>query len=381
MNRIVIFVMVVLCVGYAAAQDDCAPVVEELLATVGDVCSATERNQACYGNVSIEAELADADLTFETAGDIVDLADLETLTLEPFDADNEEWGVALLQVQANLPETLPGQNVTILLFGDVQLENQNELGDAFYFTSGVGSSDCAEAPDGILIQSPGEADEQVSLTINDTEVTFGSTLYLTAEEDEEMAIALLEGTAVVEADGEEQELDPGTFVTVPLDGVNADGAPSEPEPLPEDATVILPVSVLPEEVPLPDATPEAGASGGAGSTFTLRSGMWTARIGELGGDCSAEMMEMMSQGMASVEMQSFELPEGFDAEQIVQTFTMAAGMGEGSIENPEPNVYVYTNAGGVFRIELISETEFHMTVSSDAGGCTLEIPFIYEFQG
>ena len=29
----------------------------------------------------------------------------------------------MLRVQANLPDTAPGQNVTMLLFGDVQLEN------------------------------------------------------------------------------------------------------------------------------------------------------------------------------------------------------------------------------------------------------------------
>ena len=39
------------------------------------------------------------------------------------DLVNGMWGVALLRVQANLPDTLPGQNVTMLLFGDVAIEN------------------------------------------------------------------------------------------------------------------------------------------------------------------------------------------------------------------------------------------------------------------
>src|SRR5690606_20836366 len=34
------------------------------------------------------------------------------------------WGVALMQIQANLPDTLPGQNVTFLLFGDVTIEEE-----------------------------------------------------------------------------------------------------------------------------------------------------------------------------------------------------------------------------------------------------------------
>jgi len=32
-----------------------------------------------------------------------------------------EWGIALLRVQANLPDTAPGQNVTVLMFGDAEI--------------------------------------------------------------------------------------------------------------------------------------------------------------------------------------------------------------------------------------------------------------------
>jgi hypothetical protein len=36
---------------------------------------------------------------------------------------DETWGVSLMRLQANLPDSLPGQNATFLLFGDVQIEN------------------------------------------------------------------------------------------------------------------------------------------------------------------------------------------------------------------------------------------------------------------
>ena len=35
----------------------------------------------------------------------------------------EQWGIALLSVQANLPSTLPGQNALFMLMGDAQMEN------------------------------------------------------------------------------------------------------------------------------------------------------------------------------------------------------------------------------------------------------------------
>jgi hypothetical protein len=36
----------------------------------------------------------------------------------------DEWGIALMKIQANLPDTIPGQNVSMLIFGDVLIENQ-----------------------------------------------------------------------------------------------------------------------------------------------------------------------------------------------------------------------------------------------------------------
>ncbi len=107
------------------AQDDvCPALVQTALEYTDEVCSTTERNQACYGNLRVEAVLnAGADLEFDSPGDRVGIADIQTLNLSAM-ATPDEWGVALMQVQANLPDTLPGQNVTMLIFGDVTIENQ-----------------------------------------------------------------------------------------------------------------------------------------------------------------------------------------------------------------------------------------------------------------
>ncbi len=47
------------------------------------------------------------------------------------DASLDHWGVALLSVQANLPDTLPGQSVIFMLLGDTQVENAVQPQDAF----------------------------------------------------------------------------------------------------------------------------------------------------------------------------------------------------------------------------------------------------------
>ncbi|MDX2136447.1 MAG: SH3 domain-containing protein [Chloroflexota bacterium] len=124
------FLLLILVIfSTAAAQNEtCTAIIQEALAVVGEACAATGRNQACYGNIQLAATPRDGApaFTFEQPGDVVNIADVETLRLSALDTDESSWGVALMQLQANLPDTLPGQNVTFLLFGDVEIENAVE---------------------------------------------------------------------------------------------------------------------------------------------------------------------------------------------------------------------------------------------------------------
>jgi hypothetical protein len=108
-----------------AQADDCPAIVETALQATDSACADTSRNQACYGNVNLDAEFdpAAGDFTFEQQGDIVDVGAIRNLRLSSLSEESGDWGVALMKVQANLPDTLPGQNVTFLLFGDVEIEN------------------------------------------------------------------------------------------------------------------------------------------------------------------------------------------------------------------------------------------------------------------
>ncbi len=103
---------------------DCEAVVQTALEATDRVCTDTSRNQACYGHVHIEAEpqsLEEA-FKFEDVGDTVDVSRIGSLRLSPMDEDQQTWGVALMKVQADIPNSKP-ENVTILLFGDVQVDN------------------------------------------------------------------------------------------------------------------------------------------------------------------------------------------------------------------------------------------------------------------
>ena len=111
------------------AQDiDCPTIVHTALETADQECALTGRNQVCYGNIVLEAEPQTGVpiFNFDKPGDIVDVAQMNTLRLSPMQTENNVWGVALMRIQANLPDTLPGQNVLFLLFGDIEIRNAVE---------------------------------------------------------------------------------------------------------------------------------------------------------------------------------------------------------------------------------------------------------------
>lgn len=130
LSRLVLFTLVpwamtAVALAQPTLPDDCPAFVRVALESVDNSCGDTGRNQTCYGNIAIDVVPREGvpDLNFNTIGDLANLGDLSVMTLAGLDLDGEIWGVALMRVQANIPDTLPGQNVTFLLFGDVLIEN------------------------------------------------------------------------------------------------------------------------------------------------------------------------------------------------------------------------------------------------------------------
>lgn len=264
MRKILFTVFATLAIGLVSmAQDACPVLVDEALGAVGTACASTERNQACYGNIAIEASGRTPAFAFARVGDIVNVNEIERLQLAPFDLDKNEWGVVLMNVQANLPDTFPGQGVRVLLFGDVAIAGDEtlDLSNGFYFTSGVSDSPCKGVPNsGILVQTPSGAGK-ITLTVNDVTVSLGSTAFLQAEAGAFMTIDLLEGEADVTAEGETVVLEAGFSVSVPLDeDGRASGIPSEPLPIQpnEDAPLDALLATLPEGTAQGDSLMQLG---------------------------------------------------------------------------------------------------------------------------
>lgn len=129
-SRYIFFVvMVVLLFSQAVlAQDDspsCAALIEQHLTTVQQGCSALAADTACYGAGTVSVAAADAAPVdgFSQPGDRASLAALGSLQTVVLDPANEQWGLAVLNVQADVPMAHDGPALTFIMLGDVSLEN------------------------------------------------------------------------------------------------------------------------------------------------------------------------------------------------------------------------------------------------------------------
>lgn len=278
----------------SAQTNECSVFLDEALSALEDNCDGTGRNEACYGYNQISASFISevSEDFFTQPSDKSDIAEIASINTAPFNANNSTWGVALMNIQANLPNTLPGQSVTFILMGDMEVENAvdpenvfnpsegveititspaganvrsgaglnfnviggiqpdetlltdgvsedgawyrvafdervawinevvfdttaSELADlptlsddlrtpmqAFYLRTGIGQTDCAEAPDDLLIVQ-GPENIEVNITANGADIRIGSTIGLrTVEIDGELFLELIVFAGEVEFMGQ-----------------------------------------------------------------------------------------------------------------------------------------------------------------------------------
>jgi hypothetical protein len=251
----------------SAANPTCPALVDEALLRVSALCDGTGRNEACYGNtaISMTQRPNTQPISFFQPGDLASVSVIESLRTSPLDLQTGEWGVSLLRIQANLPDTLPGQNVTMLVFGDVQIQNPGRSAtmQSFFVQTSFQGVVCEDAPrDGIMLQTPGDAGP-VQLRINDVDIELGSTVFIGFHQQSAMRIFTLEGEANVTALGTEVQVLPGQRTGVGLQNLRASAAPSNPSPFTletELGGLVEVIDLLPEPIELPETTPPPDAT-------------------------------------------------------------------------------------------------------------------------
>jgi len=222
--------------GPTASNVPCELLIQKAIEASGQACNSTDSNTACYGNQTIVAELVPgANSAFSQLGDIVNIDELLRLAAAPLNVDKQEWGVVIMKLLANLPNSLPGETVTMIVFGNTNFTKDSGGLQAFYFASTPGGITCEQAPaDGIMIDVPDGTG--VSFTINGSELTLTGDANIQAVQGQQMDINLYNGTGQITANGQTQVFGAGQQVSVQLggaDGMNSVGGPSQPVSLSE----------------------------------------------------------------------------------------------------------------------------------------------------
>jgi uncharacterized protein YgiM (DUF1202 family) len=114
--------------GRSFTQGDggtCPELVKKALADVGNNCGDLSRNNACYGYNRLDATFSEsvAEDFFSKPKDRTPLKTVQSINTAALDTELNQWGVAVMAVQADIPNTLPGQAVRFILFGDAKIEN------------------------------------------------------------------------------------------------------------------------------------------------------------------------------------------------------------------------------------------------------------------
>lgn len=109
----------------AQRSADCPAIVQQAFEELANNCAIPQRSSTCYGFPGVTA-LNVADLpveNFSKPSDRADLLNLQEVQSTPLNVAEGEWGIAVTNIQANLPVGLPGQGGVFISMGDVRLES------------------------------------------------------------------------------------------------------------------------------------------------------------------------------------------------------------------------------------------------------------------
>jgi hypothetical protein len=178
----------------AKKNAECQALIEKAMQASASSCNQVDSNKACYGNDTINAELESGTAqNFSAPGDVVDVDKVLRISASPIKLDSDEWGIAILKVIANLPRSLPGQTVTMIVFGNTTLDKESGNLETFFFSSELGQIVCEKVPkDGIMINVPDGSG--IKFTVNGAELTLTGDASITAVQNGNMEVNLYDGS-------------------------------------------------------------------------------------------------------------------------------------------------------------------------------------------
>ncbi len=199
--------------GYALSaqsQVNCQSLKDQAISYTGKYCNKIGANEGCYGNTTLQGQMiANANQRFSERGDVADISQIQSISADPLNLMTQDWGIAIFRVLGNLPGTVPGEMVTLMVFGNTKLDKTSTGLDSFYFSSELGQIVCGKVPmDGILINMPNGAGW--IFDVNGAELTLMGNASLEANKNGTMVVGLYNGAGQITSDGQTQPDDYGS---------------------------------------------------------------------------------------------------------------------------------------------------------------------------
>lgn len=231
--------VLLLSVVVIAQDDTCPQIIYDAVLQASDACADTGQNEICYGNSNITAiPRSDAKITFAHPGDISPLSDIQSI--QSSGLNGNDFGIALMRVQANVPNSLPGQVITFMLMGEASLEDSNPKQplQAFFFTPGIGQSRCQDYNyDTLAVSSPEGL--TVTFNVNGVDVNLGSTAMIVSQEPDTYDILVVKGKSTVSSGDETVTVEAGNWTQI-----TSDGQLAQPKPFPPERVERIPFDLL-----------------------------------------------------------------------------------------------------------------------------------------
>lgn len=120
--------LILLSSAVLAQSLDCPALGQPIIDSARQSCAEVGQNQACYASAEVTVQpRPNIRLDFSEPGDVVTLSALESLSTSAFDPETETWGIAVLNIRANLVEG----HLTAAAFGQVEITNGSQASSDF----------------------------------------------------------------------------------------------------------------------------------------------------------------------------------------------------------------------------------------------------------
>ncbi len=115
----------------ATDSAECTALVEQAMTSLADSCGGLGGGAACVGFSNVSATFSGDEVSFSEAGDNAGLEALQSISAGGLDLEAEQWGLATMNVFANVPLALSPTGIHYVLLGNTEVTNAVDPDSAY----------------------------------------------------------------------------------------------------------------------------------------------------------------------------------------------------------------------------------------------------------